>query len=178
VVGGGTTADYTAIVVIGIATDGHVYVLDIDRFRTDKISVYYDKIAHLHSHWDFRKLRAEVTTAQAIIVGDLKDRIRENGDSLSIEEHRPNRNQGNKQERMAAALEPRYENLSMWHYKGGYIPALEEELILSRPQHDDIKDCLASVVEIAVKPKQRRGSKMKTNNIAVFDKKFGGISFK
>jgi hypothetical protein len=54
-----------------------------------------------------------VTTAQAIIVGDLKDRIRENGDSLSIEEHRPNRNQGNKQERMAAALEPRYENLSI-----------------------------------------------------------------
>ena len=79
---------------------------------------------------------------------------------------------------MAAALEPRYENLSMWHYKGGYIPALEEELVLSRPQHDDIKDCLASVVEIAVKPKQRRGSKMKSNNIAVFDKKFGGISFK
>ena len=173
-----STADYTAIVVIGIAADGHIYVLDIDRFRTDKITTYYDKIAHMHSHWEFRKLRAEVTTAQAIIVGDLKDRIRENGDSLSIEEFRPNRNQGNKQERMAAALEPRYENLSMWHYKGGYIPALEEELVLSRPQHDDIKDCLASVVEIAVKPKQRRGSKMKSNNIAVFDKKFGGISFK
>jgi len=173
-----TTADYTAVVVIGIAADGHIYVLDIDRFKTNKISVYFDKVFHMHNHWEFRKLRAEVTAAQSIIVADLKDRIRENGDSLSIEEYRPNRNQGNKQERMAAALEPRYENLSVWHYKGGYIPALEEELVLSRPQHDDIKDCLASVVEIAVKPKQRRGSKMKSNNIAVFDKKFGGISFK
>lgn len=175
-----STADYTAIVVIGVAADGHIYVLDIDRFRTNKISVYFEKVFHMHNRWEFKKLRAEVTTAQAIIVEDLKDRIRENGDSLSIEEHRPNRNQGNKQERMAAALEPRYENLSVWHYKGGFIPALEEELVLSRPQHDDIKDCLAAVVEIAVKPKQRRGSKMRvsTKNEQVFNSRFGGISFK
>jgi len=84
-------ADFTAIVVIGMAADGHIYLLDIDRFKTDKISMYYDKISEMHSRWGFRKLRAEVTAAQSIIVGDLKDRIRENGDSLSIDDNRPNR---------------------------------------------------------------------------------------
>jgi phage terminase large subunit-like protein len=170
-------ADFTAIVVVGIAADGHIYVLDIDRFKSDKISVYYDKIIEMHSHWQFRKLRAEVTAAQAIIVGDLKDRIRSNGDSLSIDDHRPNRHQGSKNERMAAVLEPRYDNLSVWHYKGGYIPALEEELVLARPQHDDIKDCLTSAIEIAIKPKQRRGNGPVRSNV-VFNKRFGGVSFR
>jgi phage terminase large subunit-like protein len=171
-------SDFTAIVVIGIAADGHIYVLDIDRFKTDKISVYYDKISEMHIRWGFRKLRAEVTAAQSIIVGDLKDRIRVNGDSLSIDDHRPNRHQGSKVERMAAVLEPRYENLSVWHYKGGYIPALEEELVLARPQHDDIKDCLASVIEIAIKPKQRTGLKRENSNVVKFNGRFGGVSFR
>jgi hypothetical protein len=171
-------ADYTAIVVIGMASDGHIYVLDIDRFKTDKISVYYDKISEMHTRWGFRKMRAEVTAAQSIIVGDLKDKVRENGDSLSIDDHRPNRHQGSKIERMAAVLEPRYENLSVWHYKGGYIPALEEELLLARPQHDDIKDCLASCIEIAVKPKQRTGLNRERSNVVKFDGRFGGVSFR
>jgi len=171
-------ADFTAIVVIGMAADGHIYLLDIDRFKTDKISMYYDKISEMHSRWGFRKLRAEVTAAQSIIVGDLKDRIRENGDSLSIDDNRPNRHQGSKVERMAAVLEPRYENLSVWHYKGGYVPALEEELVLARPQHDDIKDCLASVIEIAVKPKQRTGINREKSNVVKFNSRFGGVAFR
>ncbi len=171
-------ADYTAIVVIGIAADGHIYVLDIDRFRTDKINVYYEKLSEMHTRWGFRKLRAELTAAQSIIVGDLKDKIREDGDSLSIADHRPNRHQGSKLERMAAVLEPRYDNLTVWHYKGGYIPALEEELVLARPQHDDIKDCLASCIEIAVKPKQRAGLNKQRSNVVKFDNRFGGVAFR
>lgn len=169
-------SDFTAIVVVGIAADGHIYILDIDRFKTDKIATFYSKIEEMHHRWGFRKLRAEVTAAQSIIVGDLKDRIRENGASLSIDDHRPTRHIGSKQERMAAVLEPRYENLSVWHYKGGYVPALEEELILARPQHDDIKDCLASVIEIAVKPKQRSSGVKKASNVVRFNSKFGGVA--
>jgi len=171
-------SDFTAIVVIGIAADGHIYVLDIDRFKTDKINTYYTRISEMHSQWGFRKLRAEVTAAQSIIVGDLKDRIRANGDSLSIDDHRPTRHMGSKVERMAAALEPRYDNLSVWHYKGGYIPALEEELVLARPQHDDIKDCLASCIEIASKPKQRSGTGKVKSNVVKFNNRFGGVAFR
>ena len=132
-----TKADYTTLIVAGIDSDGFIYVLDIDRFKTDKIAVYFDHVAALHSRWMFRKLRAEVSVAQKIIVEDLKERVRKEGMSLVIDEFRPTRTEGAKEERIAAVLEPRYESNTIWHFRGGYTPALEEELILSRPQHDD-----------------------------------------
>jgi phage terminase large subunit-like protein len=167
-------ADYTAIVVIGIDPDGYIYILDIDRFKTDKLSDYYDHLVKLHTRWDFKKLRAEVTVAQAIICNDLKDRIRAEGLRLSLDDHRPTRNEGSKIERIDAALEPRYENQTIFHFKGGYTPILEEELVLARPPHDDIKDSLASAVEIAVAPKARREGRNK--NVIQFNKRFGGVS--
>lgn len=41
-------ADYTALVLIGVDSDNNVYVLDIDRFRTDRISEYFDHIFELY----------------------------------------------------------------------------------------------------------------------------------
>lgn len=166
-------ADFTAIVVIGIDADGQIYVLDIDRFKTDKISEYFEHVLQLYTRWEFSKLRAEVTVAQQVIVRDLKDRFTKEGLSLSIDDHRPNRYMGAKEERIAAVLEPRYDNKAIWHYKGGYIPMLEEELVLARPPHDDIKDALAGAVEIAVPPKSRRERRPKSSNI-ISHPRFGG----
>jgi phage terminase large subunit-like protein len=170
-------SDNTAIVVVGIDAEGFFYVLDIDVFKSDKISEYFKRISILHSKWDFKKLRAEVTVAQAVIVRDLKDTMRAEGLSLTIDEHRPTRNEGTKAERIAAALEHKYENMSVWHYKGGYTEVLEEELILARPPHDDVKDALASAVEIAIKPKRAREIEEYTN-VLPFNKRFGGVSFR
>jgi len=169
------TSDYSAIVVIGVDSDGFIYVLDIDRFKTDRISTMFDHVLALHDKWDFRKLRAEVTAAQSMIANDLKDRIREENMSLSIDENKPTRHEGTKEERMASILEPRYDNLSVFHIRGGYTAALEEELILARPKHDDIKDALASVIQIAKAPSKRREQKERSN--IVYSKKFGGVSF-
>lgn len=171
-------ADSTAIVVIGIDADANIYVLDIDQFKTDKISEYFRHIVELHSKWDFRKLRAEVTVAQAIIVRDLKDKMKEEGLVVSIDEYRPTRREGTKEERIAAALEHRYDDLKMWHYEGGLTPVLEEELVLARPPHDDIKDALASAVEIAIKPKQSRERDEKRDPTVVFNSRFGGLAFR
>ena len=169
-------ADNSAIVVIGIDENAFIYVLDIDVFKSDKISEYFKHIAELHSKWEFKKLRAEVTVAQAIIVRDLKDKLREEGLSLSVDEHRPTRNEGSKEERIASALEHRYDNQQVWHFKGGYIDVLEEELVLARPPHDDVKDALANAVEIAVKPKKRAYIEQ-PSNIVKFHPRFGGVRF-
>ena len=166
-------ADYTAIVVIGIDPDGHIYILDMDRFKTDKISVYCENVVEMYNKWEFKKLRAEVTVAQAIIVRDLKERFTREGLSISIEEHRPNRHEGSKPERMAAVLEPRYENSAVWHYRGGYTPMLEEELVLARPPHDDLKDALACAIEIAVAPRALRTQRTKKSNV-ISHPRFGG----
>jgi len=168
-------ADNTAIVVVGIDADGYFYILDIDVFKSDKISEYFKRLTELHSKWDFNKLRAEVTVAQSVIVRDLKDKMREEGLRLSIDEHRPTRNEGTKAERIAAALEHKYENMAIWHFKGGYIDVLEEELVLARPSHDDVKDALASAVEIAVKPK--RSQEKDIENTVIYHPRFGGVRY-
>jgi len=168
-------ADYTAIVIVGIDSDNNIYVLDIDRFRTDRISDYFEHILHLSNKWSFRKLRAETTVAQMAIVKQLKELIKQHGLSISINEYRPNKSQGNKQERISSILEPRYDNMSIWHYRGGNTQVLEEELSSRNPAHDDVIDALASVVDMAVKPARR--IRRYSNNVVQFNKKFGGVSF-
>ena len=169
-------ADSTALVVVGIDASSNYYVLDIERFKTDKIREYYEAILRMHVKWDFRKLRAETTAAQKAIVKELKfSYIRENGLALSIDEHTPTRHQGSKEERIKSILEPRYDNLAMWHYQGGNCQMLEDELSVENPAHDDIKDALAAVVEIAVPPTR---SVSKTNNvIPIHNSRFGGVAF-
>lgn len=172
-------ADYTAIVVIGVDSENNVYVLDIERFKTDKIKEYFDKIKDLHSKWGFNKLQAEVSVAQKVIVVDIKRYVKEHGLRLSVVEYRPTRSEGSKEERIAAALEHRYDNQKMWHFEGGWIPTLEEELVLARPQHDDIKDALASAVSIAVPPARSRGDSITdflTPGVGIWNKRFGGVA--
>jgi hypothetical protein len=163
-------ADFTALVVIGIDANNMVYVLEIDRFKTDSISDYFNHIFAAQNKWEFRKMRAEVSVAQVAIVRQLKDMIRENGISLSIEEYRPNKHHGNKEERIAAILEPRYENLQMLHYRGGNIQYLEEELQSRFPPHDDVKDALATVVDMAIKPSQSHS--VRRTNVIDWDSRF------
>lgn len=170
-------ADYTAIVVVGVDSDNNYYVFDIERFKTDKISDYFAKILKLHQKWDFRKIRAEVTVAQQVIVNDLKQNyIRTHGLALSVEEFKPNRHQGTKEERMDAILQPRYNNRQIWHYQGGNCQILEEELVLTNPPHDDVKDCLASCIDACVAPTSN--ALQSANNILQFNShsRFGGVA--
>lgn len=170
-------ADYTAIVVVGTDADRNYYVLGIERFKTDRISIYFDHIMQMHRVWNFSKIRAEVTVAQASIVKELKETyIKQYGLSLSIDEYRPNKYEGSKEERMSAILEPRYDNLSIWHYKGGYCQTLEEELIMAHPPHDDLKDCLASAIDVSIPPSHSKGKGMKKKNNVIFHPRFGGVS--
>lgn len=173
------TADWTAIVVIGIAPDGDIYVLDIDRFKRNKSIEYFRKIVEIHSKWNLKKLRAEVTAAQEVIVNDIKEYVRKEGLRLTIEDFRPSKSEGSKEERIASVLEHRYENRQMWHFRGGFTPVLEEELVLSRPPHDDVKDTLASAVAIATKPKDTRGRDPLMSELFNYKRnRFGGVPFR
>lgn len=151
-------ADSTSIVVVGIDADGNRYVLDIDRFKTDRIQDYYNHIMALHNKYNLKKLRAEVTVAQQVIVTALKDKLAENSTRLVIEDYRP---QTKKEERMLAVLRPLYEDHKVFHYKGGNCEILEEELKQVKPAHDDVKNALADALSIAVPPKQQHYTKHK-----------------
>jgi len=167
-------ADYTAIIVIGIDCERNIYVLAIDRFKTDKISVYFQHILDLYSTWQFKKIRAEVTVAQAAIVTELKEEyIKPYGLNLKVDDYRPTRSEGNKVERVTTILEPRYDNRSIWHYRGGNCQILEEELVLAHPPHDDVKDVLASAIDAAIPPRRMQVGKTKSN--IVYNLRFGGL---
>jgi hypothetical protein len=171
------TADYTALVVVGVDSQGNFYVLDIDRFKTDRIIDYYQHIVKSWEKWGFRKIRAEVTVAQQTIVKELKESyLKPNGIALSIDEFRPTRSLGDKNERVGAILEPKYDNMQVWHYKGGNCQSLEEELTMAHPPHDDIKDALANAIAISIIPKQRVGTYSLGKNIMTHSR-FGGVAY-
>lgn len=169
-------SDFTCLVVIGIDSEHNIYILGIDRFKTERISDYYAKILKAHGTWGFRKMRAEASVAQAAIIRELKDSyIRPNGLALTIDSYKPTRHDGSKTERMKAILEPKYENNAVWHYKGGMCQTLEEELVLQHPPHDDIKDALACAIDYAIAPSGRRSKRQQTPANVVYNTRFGGL---
>lgn len=171
----GKRSDYTAICVAGMDSDRNIYVLEIDRFKTDKIGTYFDHIFEMFKRWQFRKLAAEVTAAQRAIVEDLKaSYIRPQGLGISIVEVKPTRHQGSKEERLAAILEPAYDNQMVWHYRGGNCQVLEDELILQFPPHDDCKDAFASCLENLNPPASSLGTGIRHSNI-ITHSRFGGV---
>jgi len=174
-------SDYTAIVVIGVDGKSNYYILEIDRFKTKSPSEQIKRILALHQKWGFRKIRAEVVAAQESIVTDLKESyIRPLGLALSVEDYRPGRWSGSKEERIMAVLEPKYANKQIWHYPTGNCQILEEELIYANPAHDDVKDALASVVDFASSsaPTMSLYTSFKKDISSMFNyhSKFGGLA--
>ena len=169
-------ADWTAIVLVGVDSDNNIYILDIDRFKTDRISEYFDHLLAMYNRWSFRKLRAEVSVAQAAIVRSLKENyIAPYGLAIKVDEVKPNRHQGSKEERLEAILLPRYDNRQIYHYKSGNTQLLEEELVSRNPAHDDIKDALATAIDGAVRPAQRSKDKV-SGNVINFNSRFRGAA--
>jgi len=169
-------ADYSAIAVVGLDEDGKYYVLDLDRFKTDEIPVYFERLMKLYNKWEFNKVRMEVVAAQQAIVRQLKDNfIIRHGIPLAVDEFRPTRADGPKEERMAATLLPLFHNNVMHLYKGGHCQTLEEEIISARPAHDDLADAVTAAVD-ALKPPLKSRKKSTTSNV-IFNTRFGGISY-
>lgn len=174
----GLRSDYTCVAVIGVDGDQNYYILDVERFKTDKISEYFNRIFKLYEKWGFRKIRCETTAAQIAIVNDLKNSyIRPLGLSLSVEEFRPSKLQGSKEERILSILEPKYANKQIWHYPGGNCQVLEEELIFANPAHDDVKDAVASAIDFAQgqAPLNIFRTMKKAAQVFNFHQRFGGV---
>lgn len=170
-------SDYTAIAVIGIDHDGYIYVLDLERFRTTNFQEYYEKVHYLQHEWGFRRILVETNAAGSLVAQELEAFVRRNGGSLVVERRSASHRSGSKEEKWAAILEPRYDSKSVFHFRGGLTPELEEELLSARPRNDDLKDALCAAISIAKPPSARRTNYKELNkesNVVVG--KFGGRS--
>ena len=163
-------SDYTAIVVVGVSADHNIYILDIERFKTDKISIMQDKLTKLYDKWGWVRLRAEATAAQNLVVEHIKEMNRDQNIYYNVDSVKPT---SEKTMRIMSVLEPRYAAAKIYHFKGGLCEELEHELEASKPPHDDMADALASVVEIIVAPSVSRGIKDVVNINT--HPRFGGV---
>lgn len=167
-------SDYSTIAVVGVDAAQNYYILDLERFKTNQISEYFNKLLRMHVKWDFRKIKMEVTAGQEAIVESLKtDYIKTHGLALAIDTHRPMKDKG---ERIESVLQPKYANHQVWHYHGGHTQSLEEELILQNPAHDDLKDSVANAVEMLIKPAGMKRIDTKALSEGYYHTRFGGIN--
>lgn len=167
-------ADFTALAVIGVDYDGNIYILDLKQIKTQKIDEYYKLVYDTYMKWGYRKIRAEVTVAQEVIVEQIKEFIKKDGLPLVVDKHRPSRNEGTKEERIQNSLKGRYDARSIWHFMGGATEDLETQLMMEHPPHDDLKDALASAIDIMKIPPKRLTDAFKQRIFT--HTRFGGVA--
>jgi len=131
--------DFTAISVIGWDSDGYLYVLEQRRFQTARAEEYYKALYELWDYWRFPEVVIESNVGGNVIANFIKDEMRRQTSNLIVKSMPSTKN---KEERIEQTLEPLYRNKSVYHFKGGHTKILEEELRLSRPPTDDLKDSL------------------------------------
>ncbi len=167
-------ADYSTIAVVGVDAANNYYILDLERFKTNQVSEYFNRLLRMHVKWGFRKIRMETTVAQNTIVETLKkDYIVPHGLALAVESINPRKD---KIERMEGILQPKYANKQIWHYHGGNCQILEEEVVLQHPPHDDLKDSVANAIEMLIPP-TRMFHRTSTNiSASQGHYRFGGIN--
>lgn len=144
---GGNAADFTAIAVVGVDPEGIVYVLALEQFKTSDYDEYYRHVLDLHLYWGFKEITVETNSVGKQVKAAIENRAVEEGLRLRVNGISRTWKDGSKQERHAAILEPRYRQHKLYHYRGGLIPELEEQVLLARPRHDDLEDALCIAVE-------------------------------
>lgn len=167
-------ADYTAIAVIGVDSNWNIFVLDLIQFKTINFAEYYRAVIELHYKWGFKKIRVETNAGGQFVAQELERLIRQNGDILVVEGKSTQKSQGNKFERKAATLEWRYSEKKIWHFQGGLIRELEDQVILDRPRHDDLCDALVSAIDVAKPPGKRSTEVVRMDVNVIYDPRFGG----
>jgi phage terminase large subunit-like protein len=166
------SSDFTAYAVIGVDCDGFYYILQLDQFKTDKYSVYYEKFKALFTKWGFRRARIETNAGANLVVKFMEDELRRDGLAVMLDGKNA---VGDKNERSETQLEPKYDNSSVYHYKGGYMNLYEEQITLARPSHDDLRDSVSIAFEISTIPRKRNKVSNKVSDITAHSR-FGGIA--
>lgn len=168
-------ADFTALAVVGIDTEGFYYVLQLEQFQTDQRTVYYDWIIQLWKKWGFKTVDIELENAGKVIAEGLKEQLRMDGYSLIVTGEAALRGIS-KAERHASITLPRYEQGIVLHNKGGWTVELEEQLVKERPAHDDLLDAVTMGITKLKQPFKSLWafSGDKENNIIAASSRFGG----
>lgn len=130
------TADYTAIMVIGVTADNDIVVVDAVRGRWTFVEIG-QKIVQMHDKWQPRIVAVESNQAQAWMVQELKRNTRMNVVGVRADKDKVIRFQ---------PVEARYEQGLIYHVPH-ISPEFVDELLsftgTAQDKHDDFVDALA-----------------------------------
>lgn len=147
----GPYSDYCAMVIAGVDCDGNYYVKHIVREKMTYGAII-DKMFELDALFKPARWALETVGTQKSIEHILRTKEKENHKTLRV--HLFKSRSATKEERIRG-LAPYYESNKVFHCSGiANLDHLEDELSkFPRAKNDDVSDCLAGILEIAVRPK-------------------------
>lgn len=148
-------ADYSAIVTVGVSSEGHWFVLDVDYGRYDPTQTM-DAIFSAVQKWQPLAVGIEAVAYQSALQHFLEKEMPQRGCFFRILPLKAEK----KKELRIDSLQPRFAVGSVW-FRGAasWLEKLEGELLAySHGAHDDVIDALAYVEQMAVAPS--RGKKI------------------
>ena len=150
------TADYTAIMVVGVNKDNHWFILDCSFGRYDPTQTI-DEIFKMVGKWSPQKVGVEKVAYQAALSHFLMKEMPRRNMFFTVTQLKAQRR---KEERIAA-LQPRFTAGSVWApEKAGdwWTELMSEMLAFPNGIHDDLLDALAYVEQISVTPIKRKAN--------------------
>lgn len=147
------TADFSAMICVGVDHNNDWYILDIWK---DKVlaGALINKIFEWDKKWKPITIGTEKTSFQRVLQFFINDEMKKRNHNLYFTEliH----NDRSKEDRIRG-LEPRYTNGSIFHCKTvPFIRDLEEELKrFPKAKHDDVSDALAAALEVVFPPRHK-----------------------
>jgi predicted phage terminase large subunit-like protein len=158
------SADYSAMVCVGVDKNNDWYILDIYRDRVQPKRLI-DQIFYWNEKWKPVSVGIETVAFQKALQYFLYDEMKRRNKVIPLVELK--NNDRSKDERIMG-LQPRYEMGSIFHPQVTTIPLvndLEDELRrFPKNAHDDLVDALASQLELAFPPKNREERKNVNRN--------------
>jgi predicted phage terminase large subunit-like protein len=145
------SADYTVFLIVGVDEKNNLYILHIDRGKYTPSEIV-TKFMQKAKTWDTLANGLETNAYQKTLKYQLNDKMREMGEFYNITELKLNQNI--QKDYRIRALEPRYEQGTIYHRRNDPgIMELEYELLhFPKGKHDDVCDALASTLEIIQAP--------------------------
>ena len=143
------SADYTAVVTVGVTEENHWLVLDIDYGRYDP-SEQIEAIFRAVKKWNPLIVGIEKVAYQSALAHFLQKEMPSRGLFFRVEPLKAEK----KKELRIQALQPRFATGTVWFPKGAhFLTELESELLMfPRGKHDDLIDALAYMEQIAYPP--------------------------
>jgi len=144
-----TSADFTAILTVGIDYQNNWYVLEARRGKWT-VGEMIDEIFSVHKRWKPTTMSIEVIGQAQVLLEPINAEEEKRNIFLPLTEIKA-RPPIRKESRIRATLQPRFENGKIFIKKS--MTDLEEELIhFPKSKHDDLIESLADISEIGFAP--------------------------